>query len=437
MLIVCQNKNIMIFQIAISIMILAKFFSIFNQQSIMTTNIYFWNQIMDITGRTAIVLIIAFIISHLIIKNNFNIIQPKPFEKVLLTLTYFLIYIATLLFNYGEKRLLIFDLALPIIIVSGILSGLRVSLVVSGLAAIMLNVLFPLSWPYAILTILAGIISGLLSHLQQNHREKMIIAAGLQFILSCLQVSIIYFLLEGFLYQTFWEDLASVLIVILIQVASVLIFLYIIYSIIDYQKGEQTLYLQNQARLKNLESQINPHFLFNSLNTIGSLTRTQPEKAHTLIIELSSLLRSSLRRQGELVPLVDELKNIDSYLTIATARFGSRLVVQKNIPDIYNRYRVPNLIWQPIVENAISHNIKQQETVKVSLSVKKDNNRLYLITQDNGQGISQETINQIHQSQHLGLAGTIKRLHYFYQKDNLLEINSSKQGTIVTIKIPL
>jgi len=418
-------------------MILAKFFSIFNQQSIMTTNIYFWNQIMDITGRTAIVLIIAFIISHLIIKNNFNIIQPKPFEKVLLTLTYFLIYIATLLFNYGEKRLLIFDLALPIIIVSGILSGLRVSLVVSGLAAIMLNVLFPLSWPYAILTILAGIISGLLSHLQQNHREKMIIAAGLQFILSCLQVSIIYFLLEGFLYQTFWEDLASVLIVILIQVASVLIFLYIIYSIIDYQKGEQTLYLQNQARLKNLESQINPHFLFNSLNTIGSLTRTQPEKAHTLIIELSSLLRSSLRRQGELVPLVDELKNIDSYLTIATARFGSRLVIQKNIPDIYNRYRVPNLIWQPIVENAISHNIKQQETVKLSLSVKKDNNRLYLITQDNGQGISQKTINQIHQSQHLGLAGTIRRLHYFYQKDNLLEINSSKQGTIVTIKIPL
>ena len=403
----------------------------------MTPNIYFWNQIMDITGRTAIVLIIAFIISHLIIKNNFNIIQPKPFEKILLTLTYFLIYIATLLFNYGEKRLLIFDLALPIIIVSGILSGLRVSLIVSGLAAIMLNVLFPLSWPYAILTVIAGIISGILSHIRQDHRDKMIVAASLQFIFSCFQIGIIYFLLEGFLYQTFWEDLASVLIVVLIQVASVLIFLYIIYSIIDYQKREQTLYLQNQTRLKNLESQINPHFLFNSLNTIGSLTRTEPEKAHTLIIELSSLLRSSLRRQGELVPLIDELKNIDSYLTIANARFFSRLQIIKNIPDIYNRYLVPNLIWEPIVENAISHNIKQQQSVRVNLSVKKDQNYLYLITQDNGQGISKETLTKIHQSEHLGLAGTIRRLRYFYQKNNLLEINSSKQGTIVTIKIPL
>ncbi len=403
----------------------------------MTTNIYFWNQIMDITGRTAIVLIIAFIISHLIIKNNFNIIQPKPFEKILLTLTYFLIYIATLLFNYGEKRLLIFDLALPIIIVSGILSGLRVSLVVSGVAAIMLNVLFPLSWPYAILTVFAGIISGILSHVRQNHRDKMIVAAGLQFVFSCFQIGIIYFLLEGFLYQTFWEDFASVLIVILIQVASVLIFLYIIFSIIDYQKREQTLYLQNQTRLKNLESQINPHFLFNSLNTIGSLTRTEPEKAHTLIIELSSLLRSSLRRQGELVPLVDELKNIDSYLAIATARFDERLQIIKNIPDIYNRHAVPNLIWEPIVENAISHNIKRQQSVQIKLSVKKDQNFLYLITQDNGQGIDKETLDKITQSKHLGLAGTIRRLYYFYQKNNLLEINSSRQGSIVTIKIPL
>jgi LytS/YehU family sensor histidine kinase len=407
----------------------------------MMPSIYFWSYIMDITGRTAIILIIAFVISHLIIKNNFNIIRPNIIEQILLTLTYILIYTFTLLFNYGEERLLIFDLALPIVIVAGILSGLRVSLVVSIVAAITINSLFTLSWPYAILTILAGIVSGLLSHLKLNNTRKMLYAGILQFFFSGAQVMLVYFFFEGFLYQVLWQNILAVILIILVQIGSVLIFLYIIYSIIDYQKQQRMLYLQNQKRLRTLESQVNPHFLFNSLNTIGSLTRRDPEKAHSLIIELSALLRSSLRKQGELVSLVDEIRNIDSYTEIAKARFGQRFQLTKDIPDIYNKYQVPNLIWEPIVENAIIHNIKQQDTVSVKLSVKRTASHLLLITQDDGQGIPPAILKKIDSKtkhhKHLGLPSTVARLKNFYQEEKLVDIDSSPKGTIVILKIPL
>lgn len=396
---------------------------------------------MDIAGRTSIILIIAFIISHLIIKNNFNIIKPNLVEKILLTLTFILIYTVTLLFNFGEQRLLIFDLALPIVIVSGILSGLRVSIIVSTVAAIMINYLFPLSWPYAVLTLGAGLVSGILSHVKQTNRQKMYVAAGIQFVFSLAQVGIIYFLFEGFLYQVLWQNVLSIILIVLVQMSSVVMFLYTIYSIIHFQKAQALLYYQNQQRLRSLESQVNPHFLFNSLNTIGSLTRTNPDKAHELIIELSSLLRNSLRKQGETIPLIDELRNIDSYLSIAQARFGSRIEIKKDIPEMYLRWKVPNLIWEPIVENAVIHNIKKQDIVKISISAKQIGDFLHLITIDNGQGISRDILKKIkspnEESKHLGLSSTRLRLLNFYHQDNLVDINTSKIGTIVTIKIPV
>jgi len=396
---------------------------------------------MDIAGRTSIILIIAFVISHLIIKNNFNIIKPNWIEKILLTLTFILIYTVTLLFNFGEQRLLIFDLALPIVIVSGILSGLRVSIVVSTVAAIMINYLFPLSWPYAVLTLGAGLVSGILSHVKQSNRQKMYTAAGIQFVFSLAQVGIIYFLFEGFLYQVLWQNVLSIILIVLVQMSSVVMFLYTIYSIIHFQKAQALLYYQNQQRLRSLESQVNPHFLFNSLNTIGSLTRTNPNKAHELIIELSSLLRSSLRKQGETIPLVDELRNIDSYLSIAQARFGSRIEIKKDIPEMYLRWKVPNLIWEPIVENAVIHNIKKQDIVKISISAKQIGDYLHLITIDNGQGIPTDVLKKIkspnEETKHLGLSSTRLRLLNFYHQDNLVDINTSKIGTIVTIKIPV
>jgi len=407
----------------------------------LSPTIYFYNQLIDITGRSAIILIIAFLISHLIIKNNFNIIRPGIVEKFLLSLTFVLIYTFTLLFNYGNENLLIFDLALPTVIVAGILGGLQVGMLVGAIAATEINFFFPLSWPYAILTIVASIAGSLIHYTQKSNNYKTTVASIIQFIFSLLQIIIVYYIFEGYLYHDLWQNVLSAVIVALVQVASVIIFLYIIYSIIDFQKQQQEINLQNQYRLKTLQSQLNPHFLFNSLNTIGSLTRTNPEKAHELIIELSSLLRSSLRTQGELVPLVDELQNIDNYLAIAKARFGNRIVITRDIPEIYGRLPVPNLIWEPVVENAIIHNIKTQDEVKVVISVKKDPSYLYLITTDNGQGISSDKLTDLQNNhpehKHLGLPSTIARLKNQYQQDNLVNINTSNKGTIITLKIPI
>lgn len=392
-------------------------------------------------GRTAIILIIAFVISHLVIKNNFNIVRPGLKEKFLLALTFILIYTFTLLFNYGEEKLLIFDLALPIVIVSGILGGLRVSILVSGVAAILINFFFPLSWLYAILTIIAGISSGIFHHIKSSNRLKMLFASIMQFVFSFMQISLVYFVFEGYLYSILWQNIVAAVTIGLIQVASVLVFLYIIYSIIDYQKQQQEIYMQHQYRLKTLQSQLNPHFLFNSLNTIGSLTRTKPEKAHELIIELSSLLRSSLRKQGEHVPLIDEIQNINSYLSIAKARFGDRIQIKIDVPDFYLKYQVPNLIWEPIVENAIIHNIKKQDIINLHLYVKKDQKYLHLITSDDGQGIAPEKLEELRQDnpnvKHLGLPSTIARLKNQYHGEELVQINTSTKGTVITLKIPI
>ena len=158
----------------------------------MSPTIYFYNQLIDITGRSAIILIIAFLISHLIIKNNFNIIRPGIVEKFLLSLTFVLIYTFTLLFNYGNENLLIFDLALPTVIVAGILGGLQVGMLVGAIAATEINFFFPLSWPYAILTIVASIAGSLIHYTQKSNNYKTTVASIIQFIFSLLQIIIVY-----------------------------------------------------------------------------------------------------------------------------------------------------------------------------------------------------------------------------------------------------
>ena len=111
------------------------------------------------------------------------------------------------------------------------------------------------------------------------------------------------------------------------------------------------------ARVEALASQINPHFLFNTLTSISSLIRSQPETARTLIVKLSGLLRRLLRSQEHFVTLREELEAIDEYLDIESIRFGPKLHIEKSIEPDSLDVVVPSMLLQPLVENSIKHGL--------------------------------------------------------------------------------
>ena len=122
-------------------------------------------------------------------------------------------------------------------------------------------------------------------------------------------------------------------------------------------KLEEQQRLLMQARLDALSSQINPHFLFNTLNSVSTLIRTSPEEARAMVVKLSRILRRRLRNQEHFSPLRDELEFIDDYLSIEMVRFGDKLRVAKHIDPGTSDMLVPSMLLQPLVENSIRHGI--------------------------------------------------------------------------------
>jgi two-component system, LytTR family, sensor kinase len=117
--------------------------------------------------------------------------------------------------------------------------------------------------------------------------------------------------------------------------------------------------LLTQSELKLVQAQINPHFLFNTLNTIIAVIRQDADRARELLLHLSNFFRKNLKRSGELATLAEELDHVNSYLLIETARFGDRLSVETRIDDALLRLKIPTFTLQPLLENAIKHGISE------------------------------------------------------------------------------
>src|SRR5690606_34224973 len=117
--------------------------------------------------------------------------------------------------------------------------------------------------------------------------------------------------------------------------------------------------LAAEAQLTALRAQINPHFLFNALTTIGYLIEAAPDKALQTLLQLTKLLRSVLSRSAEFITLGEELALIESYLEIEKARFEERLKLTSDVPASLRRVRIPSLILQPLVENAVKHGVAE------------------------------------------------------------------------------
>lgn len=192
-----------------------------------------------------------------------------------------------------------------------------------------------------------------------------------------------------------------------------------------------------QAELKALKSQVNPHFLFNTLNTIYALMDSDVNKAKKTVTELSDLLRYSMASfYKERVPLQDEIEMVKQYLDIEKARFAERLAVQYNIQKDIMDHNVPPMILQPLVENAIKHGIAPlKEGGMISLSMQSQNERLQIIIEDTGKGAAKN--GSTVEKNGIGLKNLKKRLEFVYGDDFILNAEpKEKSGFVVRLEIP-
>lgn len=200
------------------------------------------------------------------------------------------------------------------------------------------------------------------------------------------------------------------------------------------------------AEIRRLESQFQPHFLFNTLENIRYMVCLDPQAASRMLLALSGLLRYSIRGTSRLVPLAEDLTYTHHYLEIQTYRFGQRLRYQEQIANELGHALIPRLLFQPLLENAIHYGESADGTLTVSLTIRPDGpNRLTVIVKDAGCGMSREQLEEIRtllqsgddSSAHTGLCNIARRLRLLYGKKAGMSIESPPAGGFcVTLHLP-
>lgn len=191
-----------------------------------------------------------------------------------------------------------------------------------------------------------------------------------------------------------------------------------------------------QAQLQSLRLQLQPHFLFNTLNTISSMIYENPRAADEMIARLSDLLRLTLRNcQSQEVTLDEELEFLNLYLEIMRARFEERLVVRIDVESSTRSAMVPQLILQPLVENSIRHAVDERGYVTIDIRSNRENGSLVLEVIDDGPGIAAEKIALLGDG--IGLSNTAQRLRQIYGEAHTFALtNTEGRGLVVRVSVP-
>jgi two-component system LytT family sensor kinase len=193
-----------------------------------------------------------------------------------------------------------------------------------------------------------------------------------------------------------------------------------------------------KARMDALTSQINPHFLFNTLNTVSSLIRFDPDMARGVVLKLSNILRRLLRKHETFVPLREELAFIDDYLDIEVIRFGrDKLQIFKEVDEETLEEFIPSMLLQPIVENAIKHGLAPRlEGGQIHLRTHRRDGRLLIDIEDNGMGIAPERLVEVYGGG-IGISNVHERLRLLYGDQFKMDIRSQAgEGTQIHLEIP-
>jgi len=218
------------------------------------------------------------------------------------------------------------------------------------------------------------------------------------------------------------------------------LFVAVYFLMVSFQNLEEhnneKLVLQNlltDTELNLLKSQLNPHFLFNSLNSISSLTVYDTESARDMISKLSDFLRYSLRNnQQKLLPLKEELDNVNRYMDIERIRFGEKVVFTENIQEESKEKLLPALILQPLMENAIKHGVYNAiQPTKIDLrcyNVKSD----LIVSLENS--VEDDVV--VKEGEGVGLLNTKKRMQMIYEKKDLVQVEKTANIFKVVLVIP-
>jgi two-component system sensor histidine kinase LytS len=195
----------------------------------------------------------------------------------------------------------------------------------------------------------------------------------------------------------------------------------------------------HSATTTALQAQMEPHFVFNALNTIASFIRTEPERARRLVLAFADHLRSRLARPGEFITLEEELRHVRSYLELEQARFGSQLEVTVDAAPAALAVRLPPLLVQPLVENAIKHG-KTDRPLHLLVRARVRRGRLRVTVRDDGRGIAREVIDRVlepgvGEGTGLGLANVNQRLVAHYGET--VRLRSFPFGTVVRLEVPI
>jgi len=242
--------------------------------------------------------------------------------------------------------------------------------------------------------------------------------------------------------NTFFTEvfLKSLVLKIIIGTAIYFFTLLIYYLIIYYQNYKENLIRKNELttllkeeELTNLKQQINPHFLFNSLNSISYLIFSNPDNAHESIIKLSDYFRYSLSiAKNQFTTVKDELENITRYLEIEKIRFDDKMLIKKEIEDICLNHQIPVMILQPLAENAVKHGV-YESTEKVIIEIQiLDFEDYFQISFKNNFDIDAKP----RKGTGLGLKNINQRLKLIYKREDLVKISKTDNTFEIKILFP-
>lgn len=388
---------------------------------------------------------------------------------------FYLLELAWLWFFVKHGELLIFDRAIVLIFVAALFLEYKASLVVGSFALVvrglliflldagteealpdlsqpanLLATLISRSWIWyepGILALLAALFLGIISHLYyRRHLQQpypLWIGFPCAFLIEAVYMGAVYWC---------WYDMTAFIDLsvnytipdILGMGAPTLLLLLMMDAALTEaaRKRAQAAEIElERTKLLYLQSQINPHFLFNALTTIQGLTYEQPAKARELLTHLGDMYEMIARYQNHLIPLEQELEHIQSYLVIATARWPERLKIEQSIAqDVNRQHPIPALILQPLVENAVEHGIvPKQGRGTVEIKIEETPAYMLIMIRDDGVGmiIPESGYPLTRRNRSIGLQNVISRLQTLYGQAYTPQIKSRLQeGTAVTIMIP-
>ena len=208
---------------------------------------------------------------------------------------------------------------------------------------------------------------------------------------------------------------------------------------LELAETERQRKLAGEAKLMMLHMQIQPHFMFNTLNTISSFIRTKPEQARRLLLDLSGIFRFSLQKAGQIVTVRESVEQLRRYLGISQAREGDKLVVELDIPAALDDCRLPAFCLQPLAENALKHGLHPREKGgTLRISARHEGAVVHFIVEDDGVGMKEiPKLSARDAGTHIGLVNVQSRLRSLYGSGYGLEIESTPgKGTCVHMRIP-